>query len=87
LGEGGSTLSGGERQRLLVARAMLRRPTLIILDEATAALDPEAEVGVLSSLRRLDSRPAAVIIAHRDSTLGHCETVVDIRHSPSSDAK
>jgi len=64
---------------------MLRRPTLIILDEATAALDPEAEAALLSSLRRLGSKPAAILIAHRDSTLGHCETVVDIQHSPSGD--
>ena len=81
LGEGGSTLSGGERQRLLIARAMLRRPSLIILDEASAALDPDAEAAVLSALRGLGSRPAAILIAHRDSTLGHCQTVVDIQHS------
>ena len=87
LGEGGSTLSGGERQRLLIARAMLRRPTLIILDEATAALDPEAEAVVLSALRDLPSRPGAILIAHRDSTLSHCETVVDIQHSPSGATK
>ena len=83
LGEGGSSLSGGERQRLLMARAMLRRPTLIILDEATAALDPEAEATALAALRRLDSRPAAILIAHRESTLGHCDSVVEIQHSPS----
>ena len=85
LGEGGSTLSGGERQRLLIARAMLRRPTLVILDEATAALDPEAEAEVLAALRRLGSRPAAVLIAHRDfDTWPLCKSVIDIQHSPSS---
>ena len=87
LGGSGSALSGGERQRLLIARAMLRRPNLIILDEATAALDPAAEAGVLEALRRLDSRPAAILVAHRDSTLGHCQTVLDVQHRLSGRAE
>lgn len=80
IGEAGRSLSGGERQRLLIARALLRRPTLIILDEATAALDPAAEDMVLDAIRDLPSRPAAILIAHRDSTLGHCQTLLDIQH-------
>ena len=84
LGEAGSSLSGGERQRLLIARAILRRPTLIVLDEATAALDPAAEGLVLEALRNLPSRPAAILIAHRDSTLAHCETVLDLQHPDSA---
>jgi len=84
LGEAGSSLSGGERQRLLIARAILRRPTLIVLDEATAALDPAAEGLVVEALRNLPSRPAAILIAHRDSTLSHCETVLDLQHPNSA---
>lgn len=80
LGEGGSTLSGGERQRLLIARALLRRPTFLILDEATAALDPEAEAQVLQALRRLDTKPSAILIAHRESTLDHCDSAITLQH-------
>ena len=78
-------LSGGERQRLLIARAMLRRPTLIILDEATAALDPEAEAEVLQALRRLDSRSRRRCSSRTaNSTLDHCESAIDIQHRPSA---
>ncbi len=80
LGEGGSALSGGERQRLLIARAVLRRPTLLILDESTAALDPEAEAGILERLKGLESRPAGLVIAHRESTLAHCDSRLVIQH-------
>jgi ABC-type multidrug transport system fused ATPase/permease subunit len=87
LGEGGSSLSGGERQRLLIARAVLRRPTFIVLDEATAALDPDGEAAVLAALMRLPSRPAAILIAHRESTLSHCQSVLDIQHPATGGAK
>ncbi|MES2137251.1 MAG: ABC transporter ATP-binding protein [Pseudomonadota bacterium] len=80
VGDRGSQLSGGERQRLVLARALLRRPTLLILDEATAALDPEAEAGLLSRLKALEPRPAALIVAHRESTLAYCDRVVAIQH-------
>jgi ABC-type multidrug transport system fused ATPase/permease subunit len=53
---------------------MLRRPRLLILDEATSALDPDSEAAVLESLRALDPRPAAILVAHRPSTLAHCDS-------------
>jgi ATP-binding cassette subfamily C protein len=81
VGDRGSALSGGERQRLLIARALLRRPSLLILDEATAALDPDSEGDLLKRLRALEPRPAALVVAHRDSTLAYCDSVLSIRHA------
>jgi ABC-type multidrug transport system fused ATPase/permease subunit len=80
VGDRGSQLSGGERQRLVLARALLRNPALLILDEATSALDPKAETQLLKRVRALKPRPAAIVIAHRESTLGQCDSVVQLDH-------
>ena len=80
VGDRGSQLSGGERQRLAIARAMLRSPSLLILDEATAALDAKSEAELIDRLRALEPRPAALVVAHRATTLAHCDRVVAIRH-------
>jgi ATP-binding cassette subfamily C protein len=79
-GDRGSALSGGERQRLVLARALLRRPSLLILDEATAALDPESEAMLIKALKALEPRPAALVVAHRPSTLAHCDSLLSIQH-------
>lgn len=65
LGDGGRTLSGGERQRLMLARALLRRPALLILDEATSALDPANEALIAQALERLKGTLTVLLIAHR----------------------
>lgn len=80
IGDRGSALSGGERQRLAIARALLRRPSLLILDEATASLDSESEARLIDGLRALDPRPAAILVAHRASSLDHCDSAIDIQH-------
>lgn len=80
VGDRGSQLSGGERQRLVIARGLLRKPTLLILDEATAALDAASEAEVLQRLRSLEPRPAAILVAHRESSLAHCDSIVSIQH-------
>jgi ATP-binding cassette subfamily C protein len=76
VGERGSQLSGGERQRLLLARALLRKPSLLILDEATAALDAVAEGQLIERLKAIKPRPAALVVAHRESTHSHCDSIV-----------
>ena len=84
VGDRGSLLSGGERQRLVLARALLRRPSLLILDEATSALDAEAEARLIERLKAIEPRPAALVVAHRESTLSHCDSVVSTQHGTLS---
>jgi ABC-type multidrug transport system fused ATPase/permease subunit len=69
LGELGLQISGGQRQRLAIARALLRKPKLLVLDEATSALDSENEKLILSNLREYDKDLGVVIISHRFSNI------------------
>lgn len=75
LGERGVTLSGGQRQRLALARALVRRPRLLVLDDATSAIDPRVEAQILTGLgRELDT--TTVVVAHRVSTIRLADRVV-----------
>jgi ATP-binding cassette subfamily B protein len=69
VGEGGHRLSGGQRQRLAIARAVLKDAPLLILDEATSAVDNETEAALQRSINKLSKDRTAVIIAHRLSTV------------------
>lgn len=77
IGEGGMKVSGGERQRLSIARALLRRPSLLIFDEATSSLDSLTEEEVTGTIREVSARAAAitVLIAHRLSTVMHADVI------------
>ncbi|MCF8475951.1 MAG: ABC transporter ATP-binding protein/permease [Pseudolabrys sp.] len=76
VGERGTLISGGERQRIALARAVLRKPRLMVLDEATGAIDVAGEREVMARLRMLAPRPVIVIIAHRAESVALCDRVL-----------
>lgn len=76
IGESGGTLSGGERQRLSIARAMMKDAPIIILDEATANVDPENEKDLLSAIAELTREKTIIMIAHRLKTVRNADQIV-----------
>lgn len=75
VGERGTRLSGGQRQRIGIARALYHDPDVLVLDEATAALDNETEAAFIESVRELAGKKTMILIAHRLTTIEHCDTV------------
>ncbi|NDL55454.1 ATP-binding cassette domain-containing protein [Phytoactinopolyspora sp. XMNu-373] len=78
VGERGSTLSGGQRQRLALARALVRRPRLLVLDDATSAVDPEVERRILAGLREADLPSTVLVVAYRRATIALADEVAYI---------
>jgi ATP-binding cassette subfamily B protein len=80
LGERGITLSGGQKQRVSIARAIIRKPEILIFDDCLSAVDTATEEEVLSNLRRIMKGRTSVIIAHRISTVKHCDQIIVLDH-------
>jgi ATP-binding cassette subfamily B protein len=76
LGERGTTLSGGQRQRLSLARALVRRPRLLVLDDATSAVDPEVEARILAAMRQRGGGSTLLVIAYRKATISLADEVL-----------
>ncbi len=78
VGEGGATLSGGEKQRIAIARAIMKNAPIIILDEATANVDPENEKELTEAIENLTKEKTIIMIAHRLKTVRHADQIVVI---------
>jgi ATP-binding cassette, subfamily C, bacterial len=80
VGDRGTELSGGERQRIAIARALLRKPKLLILDEATSALDWKSEARIVDSIRSLRDEMTIIIVAHRPSMVALADNIISLHN-------
>jgi ATP-binding cassette, subfamily B, bacterial PglK len=86
VGERGARISGGQRQRLAIARALYRRPAVLVLDEGTSALDNATEAALVAAIAALPGTPTLLTVAHRPSSVERCDAIVLLRDGRIEDA-
>lgn len=79
VGDRGVRLSGGQRQRIAIARALYRRPEILVLDEATSALDNDTESAIMSAIDSLQGQVTMIIVAHRLTTVRNCDVIYEVK--------
>ena len=85
LGERGIRLSGGQRQRVALARAFYHKRNILIMDEATSSLDNETEEQIIEEIKYLKGKKTMIVIAHRQSTVQHCDRIYRLEHGRISE--
>lgn len=80
VGDRGVRLSGGQRQRIAIARALYRRPEILVLDEATSALDNDTETAIMSAIDSLQGQVTLIIVAHRLTTVRNCDVIYEVKN-------
>ena len=87
VGERGVRISGGQRQRIGIARALYHDPEILFFDEATSSLDNETEAAVMESIKALSGNKTMIIVAHRLSTIEHCDQVFKVEENEITETK
>jgi ATP-binding cassette subfamily B protein len=85
VGERGLTLSGGQKQRISIARAIIRKPAILLFDDCLSAVDTETEETILQNLRRIMSNRTTIIISHRISSVKQCDEIIVLDHGQVSE--
>ena len=86
IGEGGFKLSGGERQRIGIARCLLRKPSILLFDEATSSLDTQTEKNIQENIEEVTKHTTSIVIAHRLSTIIHADNILVLQNGEIVDA-
>jgi ABC-type bacteriocin/lantibiotic exporter with double-glycine peptidase domain len=87
IGERGSKFSGGQQQRMSIARALYKRPEILILDEATSSLDERSEKEILHTINNLKNKLTIIIVAHKKSVLNFCDKIYEIKEGKINQIK